>query len=175
MAFLFHSSSGGDFMRYLLHVKCMSPTHESPRNGKENERMNKWEEIFLRSCRKYIEKAVGTHLDQRDACYRSLSRRQDEHEQRLSLLEAQPSKAEPAEPPPVRVTMLMLTALRKRLGISQRQLALLLGTTPAAVCNWEKGTRIPGARYKIKILDLRQKRKRDISEMLIALEGTDPK
>ena len=43
-----------------------------------------------------------------------------------------------------KMTPAKIRAIRKRLGLTQAQLAGSLGVTPAAVCLWESGKRKPG-------------------------------
>ena len=58
--------------------------------------------------------------------------------------------------------------LRKRLGISQRELALLAGVTVGAVGLWEKGKFRPNVHKKALLVALRKLRKRAVRKLLAA-------
>ena len=62
--------------------------------------------------------------------------------------------------------------LRLKLGLSQRELAVLTGVTLGAVGSWEKGKFEPRGKKKAKLLALRKLGKRDIKKIL---EKQDPK
>jgi DNA-binding transcriptional regulator YiaG len=61
-----------------------------------------------------------------------------------------------------------VATLRKRLGLSQAELAKLVGVSPQTVLNWEHGS-IPRDEQKAKILGLRKLGARQVREIL---EGT---
>ena len=62
--------------------------------------------------------------------------------------------------------------LRLKLGLSQRELAVLAGVTLGAVGAWEKGKFEPRGRKKAKLIALRKLGKRDVKKIL---EKQDPK
>ena len=47
-----------------------------------------------------------------------------------------------------------LKEIRKRKGVSQKELAELLGITPSALCQYEKGKRTPKIALLIKISEV---------------------
>jgi len=57
-----------------------------------------------------------------------------------------------------------LRARRRRLGISQKQLAGLLGVDQTTVSNWERGVNEPRAGFKVRIVDILGSGKFDIQE-----------
>ncbi len=60
----------------------------------------------------------------------------------------------------------LIQKLRKRLGITQGQLASLLDVTPGAVAFWEQGRSRPRDSHKRKIVTLRGLGKRDVARLL---------
>lgn len=60
----------------------------------------------------------------------------------------------------------LIQKLRKRLGITQSDLATLLGVTPGAVAFWEQGRSRPRDSHKRKIITLRKLGKRDVAKLL---------
>jgi len=65
-----------------------------------------------------------------------------------------------------RLTPGRIAGLRKKLGISQRELGLLAGATTGAVLSWEKGKFKPQGEKKAALVALRKVRKRDVRKML---------
>ena len=65
--------------------------------------------------------------------------------------------------------------LRKRLGISQREMALLTGVTVGAVALWEKGKFRPNVHKKAVLVALRKLRKRDVRKILAEKGGVTEK
>ena len=60
----------------------------------------------------------------------------------------------------------LIQKLRKRLGITQSELATLLGVTPGAVAFWEQGRSRPRETHQSKIVTLRKLGKRDVGRLL---------
>jgi transcriptional regulator with XRE-family HTH domain len=56
--------------------------------------------------------------------------------------------------------------LRKKLGISQRELGVLVGASLGAVASWEKGKFKPQGEKKAALVALKKTRKRDVKKML---------
>src|SRR4030043_1314138 len=75
-------------------------------------------------------------------------------------------EATPEEVKASRLTPERIAGLRKKLGISQRELGLLVGATTGAVLSWEKGKFKPQGEKKAALVALRKVRKRDVEKML---------
>ena len=75
-------------------------------------------------------------------------------------------EATPEEVKASRLTPERIAGLRKKLGISQRELGLLVGATTGAVLSWEKGKFKPRGEKKAALVALRKVRKRDVRKML---------
>ena len=60
---------------------------------------------------------------------------------------------------------------RDRLGISQREMALLLDVSPLTVSNWETEKTSPSGKNKLAFAELRTRGVRDVREWLERLEG----
>jgi len=65
-----------------------------------------------------------------------------------------------------RLTAERIRNLRKKLGISQRELAILTGSSIGAVLSWEKGKFKPSVGKKASLVALRKLRKRDVKKLL---------
>lgn len=65
-----------------------------------------------------------------------------------------------------RLTPERIANLRKKLGISQRELGVLVGATIGAVLSWEKGKFKPRGDKKAALVALRKLRKREVRKML---------
>ena len=65
-----------------------------------------------------------------------------------------------------RISGKLIQKLRKRLGLSQEQLALLIGVSGTAVTFWETGRTRPGAEKKAALVALRKLGKREVREIL---------
>jgi DNA-binding transcriptional regulator YiaG len=78
-------------------------------------------------------------------------------------LEAPPEKVKASSITPERIS-----SLRKKLGISQRELAILTGVSRWAVVMWEKGKFKPKGDKKASLLALRKLSKPDLKKMLAA-------
>ena len=74
--------------------------------------------------------------------------------------------ASPEEVRASRLTPERIANLRKKLGISQRELGILTGASLGAVLSWEKGRFKPRGEKKAALVALRKVRKRDVRKML---------
>ena len=91
----------------------------------------------------------------------------------LHLEETKPKlEATPEEVKASRLTPERIAGLRKKLGISQRELGLLVGATTGAVLSWEKGKFKPQGEKKAALVALRKVRKRDVRKMLAEKAGS---
>jgi DNA-binding transcriptional regulator YiaG len=70
-----------------------------------------------------------------------------------------------------RLTPERIRRLRNKLGISQRELGLLIGVTTWAVLMWEKGKFKPKGEKKATLVALRKLRKRDVKKMIAEKAG----
>jgi transcriptional regulator with XRE-family HTH domain len=59
-----------------------------------------------------------------------------------------------------------IRGLRNKLGLSQRELGVLVGATIGAVASWEKGKFRPRGEKKGLLVGLRKVRKRDVRKLL---------
>ncbi|MDI7260997.1 MAG: helix-turn-helix domain-containing protein [Thermodesulfobacteriota bacterium] len=83
-----------------------------------------------------------------------------ESEKKISF-EAAPEEVEIS-----RLSPRLVRSLRKRLGVSQRELARLTGVTPLAVYQWETGTFKPKKEKKAILVGLRKLGRRDVKKLL---------
>jgi DNA-binding transcriptional regulator YiaG len=74
--------------------------------------------------------------------------------------------ASPEEVKASRLTPERIRGLRKKLGLSQRGLGILVGATLGAVASWEKGKFRPTGEKKGALVGLRKVRKRDARKLL---------
>jgi DNA-binding transcriptional regulator YiaG len=79
--------------------------------------------------------------------------------------------ASPEEVKASRFTPERIRHLRMKLGISQRELGVLVGATTGAVLSWEKGKFKPKGEKKAALVALRKVRKRDVKAMLAGKAG----
>ena len=79
--------------------------------------------------------------------------------------------ASPEEVKASRFTPERIRRLRMKLGISQRELGVLVGATIGAVLSWEKGKFRPRGEKKVALVALRKVRKRDVKKMLAEKAG----
>jgi len=85
----------------------------------------------------------------------------------LGLGEAGPKlEATPEEVKASRLTAERIRGLRRKLGISQRELGILTGTSPVTVLAWEKGKFKPKANKKAALVALRKLGKREARKLL---------
>ena len=83
--------------------------------------------------------------------------------------------ASPEEVKASRLTPERIAGLRKKLGISQREMGVLTGASLGAVASWEKGKFKPQGEKKAALVALRKVRKRDVRKMLAEKAGTKDK
>ena len=84
-------------------------------------------------------------------------------------------EASPEEVKASRITPERIRSLRKKLGISQRELGIMAGATTGAVASWEKGKFKPKGEKKAALVALRKLRKRDVKKMLTEKAGAKEK
>ena len=84
-------------------------------------------------------------------------------------------EASPEEVKASRLTPERISNLRKKLGISQRELGVLVGATIGAVLSWEKGKFKPRGDKKAALVALRKLRKRQVRKMLTEKAGPKEK
>ena len=87
------------------------------------------------------------------------------------MKKARVKKAAPKAEKGPRLTPAGIRSLRKKLGVSQKQLASLTGVTMGAVALWEKGTFKPKEEKIAKLMELRKLGKRQVKEMLSGKES----
>ena len=85
-------------------------------------------------------------------------------------LEATPEEVKASRPTPDRIR-----GLRKKLGISMRELGVLTGASLGAVLSWEKGKFKPRGDKKAALVALRKLRKRQAKKLLAEKAGTKVK
>jgi DNA-binding transcriptional regulator YiaG len=84
-------------------------------------------------------------------------------------------EASPEEVKSSRLTPDRIRRLRNKLGISQRELGILTGSSLGAVLSWEKGKFKPRGDKKSALVALRRLRKRDVKKMIAEKAGTKVK
>ena len=87
-------------------------------------------------------------------------------EQIIPMAKGKKLEASPEEIKVSRLTPARIRNLRKKLGISQRELAILSGASLSAVVMWEKGKFRPKADKKGTLIALRKLGKRQVRKML---------
>ena len=75
-------------------------------------------------------------------------------------------EATPEEVKASRLTPDRIRGLRKKLGISMRELGILTGTSLGAILSWEKGKFKPRGEKKAALVALRKLRKREVKKIL---------
>ena len=84
-------------------------------------------------------------------------------------------EATPEEVKASRLTPERIRGLRKKLGISMRELGVLTGSSLSAVLSWEKGKFKPRGEKKAALVALRKFRKRGIRKLLAEKAGSKVK
>jgi DNA-binding transcriptional regulator YiaG len=108
---------------------------------------------------------------------RALSRTVDDLEKALKAArktQASPAAslaAPPAEASRARLSPGLIKKLRKKLGITQQELAALLDASPSTVAFWEQGRTKPKAETKARIVALRALGRRDVKQLLAEREA----
>jgi len=92
---------------------------------------------------------------------RFAARQEAELRKRKILLEATPEEVKGS-----RFSPRLIRSLRKRLGITQKELAILTGVTVGAIHQWESGTFVPRAQKKNVLVALRRLGRREVRELL---------
>jgi DNA-binding transcriptional regulator YiaG len=84
-------------------------------------------------------------------------------------------EATPEEVKASRLTPDRIRGLRKKLGISMRELGILTGSSLGAVLSWEKGRFKPRGERKAALVALRKLKKREVRKLLAEKAGTKVK
>jgi DNA-binding transcriptional regulator YiaG len=84
-------------------------------------------------------------------------------------------EATPEEIRTSRITPGRIRGLRKKLGISMRELGILTGATIGAVLSWEKGKFKPRGEKKAALVALRKLKKREVRKMVAEKVDKKPK
>ena len=84
-------------------------------------------------------------------------------------------KATPEEVKASRLTPDRIRGLRKKLGISMRELGILTGTSLGAILSWEKGKFKPRGEKKAALVGLRKFKKQEIRKLLDEKAGSKVK
>ena len=93
-------------------------------------------------------------------------------------LQKMPKKGLEATPEEVKASRLTpdrIRGLRKKLGISMRELGILTGTSLGAILSWEKGKFKPRGEKKAALVGLRKFRKQEIRKLLAEKAGSKVK
>ena len=85
-----------------------------------------------------------------------------------------PLEASPEEMKKARFSPRLIKSLRKRLGVTQKEMALLAGVTVGAIFQWEKGIFEPRGEKKKVIVALRKLRRREAKKLLEKRVRTAP-
>jgi len=85
----------------------------------------------------------------------------------LHLDEGKPKlEATPEEVKASRLSPERISSLRRKLGISQRELGILIGASIGAILSWEKGKFRPKGEKKAALVALRELKKREVKKLL---------
>jgi len=95
------------------------------------------------------------------ALERFAAQQQNELKKRKISLEATPEEVKKS-----RFSPALIRSLRKSLGISQKELAILAGVTVGAAHLWEKGKFMPKDEKKAVMVGLRKLDRRDVRKLL---------
>ncbi len=131
-----------------------------------------------RLCRREIRREVGT-VKKASAAYRrdiAALKRQVQTLQRTSTVLSKRTAAVGAAPAtlpdrPVRFVAKGLRSLRTRLGLSAKQLAVLLNVSEQSVYNWETKKATPRKEQLAAIIGMRDLGKREVQQRLDALKS----
>lgn len=95
------------------------------------------------------------------ALERFAARQESKLKKEKILLEATPEEVKVS-----RFSPRLIRSLRKHLGITQKELAILAGVTVGAIHQWESGIFIPRAQKKSVLIALRKLGRREVRELL---------
>jgi DNA-binding transcriptional regulator YiaG len=94
----------------------------------------------------------------------------------LRLEEGKPKlEATPEEVKASRLSPELISSLRRKLGISQRELGILIGASIGAILSWEKGKFRPRGEKKAALVALRKLKKREVKKLLAEKAEASPK
>ena len=117
-------------------------------------------------------RAIRLRLSSLSKNFSTLNRLTKEQMQNLPKKEME---ATPEEVKASRLTPERIRGLRKKLGISMRELGVLTGSSVGTILSWEKGKFKPRGEKKAALVALRKVRKRDVKKMLAEKAGSKVK
>jgi DNA-binding transcriptional regulator YiaG len=117
-------------------------------------------------------RAMRLRLSSLSKNFSTLNRLTKEQMQNLPKKEME---ATPEEVKASRLTPERIRGLRKKLGISMRELGVLTGSSVGTILSWEKGKFKPRGEKKAALVALRKVRKRDVKKMLAEKAGSKVK
>jgi DNA-binding transcriptional regulator YiaG len=88
------------------------------------------------------------------------------HQQKVSGIREKPLEASPEEVKASRFSPRLIGSLRKKLGISQKELAILSGVSVGAAHQWETGKFKPKDEKKRVLVALRKLGRREVKRLL---------
>jgi DNA-binding transcriptional regulator YiaG len=88
------------------------------------------------------------------------------HQQKVSRIKEKPLEASPEEVKNSRFSPRLIGSLRKQLGISQKELAILVGVSLGAANQWEIGKFKPKEDKKRALVALRKLGRREVRKLL---------
>jgi DNA-binding transcriptional regulator YiaG len=92
---------------------------------------------------------------------KEVAKRKEAKAEQLSELSAPAKEVKAA-----RITSGWIKNLRKKLGVSQGDLALLMNISASAVQSWEQGRSLPQGQNRVSLVALRKLGRRDVKKML---------
>lgn len=139
-------------------------------------------QVFQDEIRRLARKEVKAALTPLQETVSALKRQVAEQKRQIAALEKRCAAVEPetsaipAAPAadgekPVRLNAAGILRLRTKLGLTQGELAKLLGVAMHTVSVWEQGRRVPRRTHKMRICALRGIGKRELKKMLAKPEA----
>ena len=87
-------------------------------------------------------------------------------QEKIIRAQREPLEAPPEEVKKARFSPRLMKSLRKHLGVTQREMAILAGVTVGAIYQWEKGIFEPRGEKKRVLVALRKLRRREARKLL---------
>ncbi len=145
--------------------------------------MGKLEQTLKSEITRLARKEVRSAVDPLARDVRALKKTARELSQKVKQLEKLAQSVEVAKPQPsiptasqaevkkARMSPGLIKKLRKRLGITQAELAVLLDAGLSTVALWEQGRTSPRPETRARLVALRKLGRRDVKQLLADREG----